>query len=167
MLRCMIEPHRIIGVSFDQATIPVRTPDIEVEKHKAISDLLVENSFRLLEPANAEGPYTIILALQDERLLIRANCTTSTQQTELKISLKPLKMLLHDYGIICDNFYKTARAGEYHRLEAIDAGRRAVHNEGAETLAETLENKVILDKVTARRLFSLLYVLHMRHTQTL
>lgn len=166
MLRCM-NRHHIIGVILDQDTLSAASPDIELERHRAVSDLLVENNFRLVSPANAEGPYQLMLSLQDARLVLKVTCTKSDHTEDLRIALNPLKRHIQDYVIICDNFYKTARAGEYHRLEAIDAGRRAVHNEGAETLAETLENKVILDKMTARRLFSLLYVLHMRHTPTI
>lgn len=162
----MTVPYRIIGISFDTDTITTRSPDIEMERHKAISDLLVENSFRLMEPANAQGPYRLTLALQDERLLIRVVCMASAHTEDLRVALPPLKRHIQDYTIICDNFYKTARAGEYHRLEAIDAGRRSVHNEAAEILLENLEKKVILDKMTARRLFSLLYVLHMRSVST-
>jgi uncharacterized protein (UPF0262 family) len=69
---------------------------------------------------------------------------------------------MQDYTVLCDNFYKTARMGQIHQLEAIDAGRRSIHDEAALLLAETVENKVILDKPTARRLFSLIYVLHIR-----
>lgn len=160
-------PHRIIAVSFDTETIAPRSPDIEMERHRAISDLLIENSFKLRDPESAEGPYQLALGLQEERLLLTVVCTKTAHSENLRITLNPLKRHIQDYIIICDNFHKTARAGEYHRLEAIDAGRRSVHNEAAETLVETLENKVILDKMTARRLFSLLYVLHMRNAPTL
>lgn len=158
----MNAPHRIISVTFDAGTIAPRTAEIEMEKHRAVSDLLVENSFRLVAPEDAEGPYQLTLGLHDERLVIRTACTRSAHVEDLRVQLNPLKRHIHDYVIICDNFYKAARAGEYHRLEAIDAGRRSVHDEGAETLLDCLEKKVILDKMTARRLFSLLYVLHMR-----
>lgn len=158
---------RIIGVTFDHDSILSRSPDIEMERHRAISDLLVDNSFQLIEPANAEGPYTLSLALREERMQIRVTCSKTTHVEDLRLSMSPLRRHMQDYVIICDNFYKTARAGEYHRLEAIDAGRRAVHNDAAETLAEALENKVKLDKMTARRLFSLFYVLHMRIAETI
>ena len=94
-------------------------------------------------------------------------CTKSGHEAEIPVPLSGLKKHINDYVIVCDNFYKTARAGEIHRLEAIDAGRRSIHDEAAELIAEILENKVILDKTTARRLFSLLYVLHMRGTPTI
>jgi uncharacterized protein (UPF0262 family) len=161
------EKNRIIEVKLDTENMKARSADIEVERHKAISDLLAENSFRLAEPGEAQGPYKLKLALEGERLLILVACSATGAAQDIPLPLSPLKRLIHDYIILCDNFYKTARAGEMHRLEAIDAGRRSIHDEGAELLAETLENKVILDKMTARRLFSLLYVLHMRGTPTI
>lgn len=163
-------PFQIIKIELDRDSIATRTPEIEVERHRAISDLLDENSFRLVTEGaeGAEGPYRLRLAFEGlDRLLIQVNCTQSGHQEEIPLPLSPLKRLIADYTIICDNFYRTAKAGEMHRLEAIDMGRRGIHNEGAEVLAETLENKVIVDKTTARRLFSLLYVLHMRSTTTI
>ncbi|MEZ0260075.1 MAG: UPF0262 family protein [Alphaproteobacteria bacterium] len=160
-------PFQIIKIELDRDSIATRSPEIEVERHRAISDLLDENSFRLVTEG-AEGPYRLRLAFEGlDRLLIQVNCTQSGHQEEIPLPLSPLKRLIADYTIICDNFYKTAKAGEMHRLEAIDMGRRGIHNEGAEVLAETLENKVIVDKTTARRLFSLLYVLHIRSTTTI
>lgn len=158
--------HRIIEVRLDTESIARRRVDIEVERHKAISDLLDENSFRLVAPETAEGPYKLKLALDGDRLLIDVNCTATGHAEDVSVPLAALKRLIHDYTIVCENFAKVAKAGELHRLEAIDMGRRGLHNEGAETLAEALENKAIVDKLTARRLFSLLYVLHIRSTTT-
>lgn len=158
---------RIIDILLDGTHAGTRSADIEMERHKAISDLLAENSFRLTTPEAACGPYQLLLALAEDRLYMRVKCRVSDTTTEMTLPLSPLKKHIHDYVILCDNFYKTARAGQIHRLEAIDAGRRSIHDEGAELLAESLENKVILDKLTARRLFSLLYVLHMRGTEVM
>lgn len=155
---------RIIDIKLDSQTLPARGADIEIERHRAISDLLDDNSFRLLEPAAACGPYRLNLSLTKDHLAILAICTATDYTANISLPLAELKRHIADYVIVCDTFYKTARAGEFHRLEAIDAGRRSIHNEAAELLQETLENKVILDKATARRLFTLLYVLHMRST---
>ncbi|MBI1215362.1 MAG: UPF0262 family protein [Alphaproteobacteria bacterium] len=159
--------HRIITLKLDDDSLPARSSEIEIERHRAISDLLDENSFRLAAPEAAEGPYRLLLTLMKDHLLIAATCAKSGHEEEITLPLSGLKRHIGDYVIVCDNFYKTARAGEFHRLEAIDAGRRSIHNEAAELLLETLENKVILDKSTARRLFTLLYVLHMRGTPTI
>lgn len=157
--------NRIVSVTFDDATTPLRSPEIAIERHKAVSDLLVDNSF---EVSGSTGPYKIFMRLQDGRLVMDVTCLGSGDAViEILIPLAPLKSPIRDYGIICDNFLKTAQAGEYHRLEAIDMGRRGLHNEAADLLMDSLEHKVILDKVTARRLFSLIYVLHMRNAPTL
>lgn len=152
---------RIIELKLDNETIGARSAEIEVERHRAISDLLEENAFAVKD---CEGPYKLHLSLQGDRLLMDVNCTSSGRNEEIPLPLNSLKPLIRDYVMICDSFYKAAKSGEMHRLEAIDMGRRGIHNEGAETLAEALENKVIVDKLTARRLFTLLYVLHIRST---
>ena len=107
------------------------------------------------------------VGLDADRLHMRVHCRGTDVTENLSVPLASLKKHIHDYVILCDNFYKTAREGQIHRLEAIDAGRRSIHDEAAELLAESLQNKVNLDKLTARRLFSLLYVLHMRGTDVM
>lgn len=163
----MTKPHRIVEVKLDSQSLGPGSTEIEIERHKTISDLLDENSFKLAEPENAQGPYKLHLRLTDDRLLMQVGCNASGHEEDVSLPLSPLKRHIKDYSIVCDNFYKTAKAGEMHRLEAIDAGRRSIHDEAAELLTETLENKVILDKPTARRLFTLLYVLHIRNNPTL
>jgi uncharacterized protein (UPF0262 family) len=155
-------PGRIIALTLDDTSLAARSADLEMERHRAISDLLCENSFRLKEPDWAGGPYRLVLSLRDNRLIIDVGCNESGHTQEIALALSPLRRLILDYTAICDNFYKLARAGEMHRLEAVDMGRRGMHDEGAGILAESLEDKVILDKTTARRLFSLVYVLHAR-----
>lgn len=154
--------HRIIDVTLDSHSLTTRSADIEVERHRAVSDLLADNSFRLVAPDNASGPYRLALSLEEERLVLHIACTKTGHQEALRLPLSPFRKHIQDYIVLCDNFYKTARAGQIHQLEAIDVGRRSIHDEAALLLAETIENKVILDKPTARRLFSLIYVLHIR-----
>ncbi|HEX2753098.1 MAG TPA: UPF0262 family protein [Alphaproteobacteria bacterium] len=158
---------RIADVVLDGSSLTARSTDIEMERHKAVSDLLAENSFELLSPVGTTGAYHLKLTLDTDRLHMRVHCRGTDTTEILSLPLTPLKKLIHDYVILCDNFYKTAREGQIHRLEAIDAGRRSIHDEAAELLAESLQNKVNLDKLTARRLFSLLYVLHMRGTDVM
>lgn len=158
---------RIADVVLDGNSLTTRSTDIEMERHKAVSDLLAENSFELLSPAGTTGAYHLKLTLDADRLHLRVHCRGTDMTENLSVPLSPLKKYIHDYVILCDNFYKTAREGQIHRLEAIDAGRRSIHDEAAELLAESLQNKVNVDKLTARRLFSLLYVLHMRGTDVM
>jgi uncharacterized protein (UPF0262 family) len=153
---------RIVAITLDTGTMAARSADLEMERHRAISDLLCENSFRLKAPDTAMGPYRLHLSLVGDRLLLDVGCNGTGHQEGIPLPLTGLRRQINDYAIICDNFYKAARAGEMHRLEAIDMGRRGMHDEAAEMLAEALEDKVILDKTTARRLFSLVYVLHAR-----
>lgn len=157
---------RISHVFFDSETLPARSDTLEQERNLAITDLLIENAFHPIAAPQGAGPYRLSLRLEDGRLTIEVFCQTSGYKDNLHLGLPPFKRHIQDYRIICDNFQKTARAGDLHRLEAIDVGRRCIHDEAAETLSEALENKVILDKRTARRLFSLLYVLHMRNDLT-
>lgn len=158
---------KIIDVALDSGSLITRSADIEMERHRAISDLLADNSFRLTGNDSAPGPYKLLLTLPaaEQRLHIRVRCTQSGHEEDISLPLGALRKQIHDYVILCDNFYKTAREGQMHRLEAIDAGRRSIHDESAELLIEMLEGRAELDKQTARRLFSLLYVLHMRGTE--
>jgi uncharacterized protein (UPF0262 family) len=153
---------KIIALTLDDESLAARSSDLEMERHRAISDLLCENSFRLKTPPEAAGPYRLILSLRDNRLVIDVGCDASGVRQDIALPLAPLRRQIQDYTAICDNFYKLAREGDRFRLEAVDMGRRAMHDEAAALLAETLEDKVILDKTTARRLFSLVYVLHAR-----
>lgn len=154
--------HRLVAVSLGSDGSSVRSPEIEMERRRAVSDLLTENSFRPALLQKPSGPYRLALSLAEERLLMDITCTCTGLAETVRLPLKPLKQNIRDYAAVVDSFYKTAREGQRHKLETLDAGRRALHDEGAETLIEVLENKVILDKQTARRLFSLVYVLHMR-----
>lgn len=156
------EPGRIVDIALDSHSLVTRSADLEIERRKAISDLLDNNSFHLVSPATAQGPYRLLLSLQDDKLLLQAACVKSGHQQSIKLSLAPFRKHVQDYAILCNNFYKTARSGQIHKLEAIDAGRRSIHDEAALALLESLESQVMLDKATARRLFTLLYVLHMR-----
>ena len=155
-------PHCIIDIILDNRSIVAHNADVEVERHKVISDLLQDNSFRFARDGAAAGPYRLRLALEQDRLAIGVTCSVSGQCEDLRLPLAPLRKHVQDYVIICDNFYKAAREGQIHRLEAIDEGRRSIHDEAAEALAGALADKVVLDKMTARRLFSLVYVLHAR-----
>lgn len=157
---------KITHVYLDNETLPARSDALGQERDLAIADLLAENAFRPIAAPQGAGPYRLSLRLEDGRLNIGVFCQNSGYEDSVHLGLPPFKRHIQDYRIICDNFQKTARAGDLHRLEAIDAGRRAVHDEAAEILSEALENKVILDKRTARRLFSLLFVLHMRNEPT-
>ena len=151
--------HRLQSVELDAATLPSATAEIEHERRVAIFDLVEKNSF---QPADAEnGPYDLKLSLQDNRLVFDVAAPGGFART-YALSLTPLKTVLKDYGLICDSYYEALRGSSPSQIESVDMGRRGLHNEGAEQLRQRLAGKVELDQETARRLFTLVCVLHSR-----
>lgn len=159
--------QRIAEIKLDSRSLTTSHMGAEIERHKAISDLIEDNTFILQTPHPAPGPYHLTLALHTDEIEMTVECLATAYQDAFRFKLSALGGLMRDYTILCDNFYKTARAGQIHKLETIDAGRRGVHDEAAETLIEMLAGKVTLDKPTARRLFTLIYVLQIRLSPTL
>ncbi|MGQ2991550.1 MAG: UPF0262 family protein [Brevundimonas sp.] len=151
--------HRLQSVELDAATLPSATAEIEHERRVAIFDLVEKNSF---QPADAEhGPYDLKLSLQDNRLVFDVAAPGGFART-YALSLTPLKTVLKDYLLICDSYYEALRGSSATQIEAVDMGRRGLHNEGAEALQARLEGKVAIDHETARRLFTLVCALYRR-----
>lgn len=151
--------HRLQSVELDAATLPSATAEIEHERRVAIFDLVEKNSF---QPADAEnGPYDLKLSLQDNRLVFDVAAPGGFART-YALSLTPLKTVLKDYLLICDSYYEALRGSSATQIEAVDMGRRGLHNEGAEALQTRLEGKVAIDHETARRLFTLVCALYRR-----
>lgn len=135
-------------------------PNVERERCVAIHDLLEENRF---EPAGGfGGPYNLHLELAGERLVFDIRDATDHPLTRVVLPISPLRAVVKDYFIICDSYFKASGTVPPAHLEAIDAGRRGVHDEGAEILRASLSGKICIDKDTARRLFTLICVLHIR-----
>ena len=154
----MSGPHRLASVELDAATLPAATAEIEHERRVAIFDLIEKNSF---QPVGAEGgPYQLKLSLQDNRLVF--DLTGTDFARTYAISLTPLKGVVRDYLLICDSYYEALRGSSPSQIEAVDMGRRGLHNEGSNLLRERLEGKVKTDLDTARRLFTLICALHWR-----
>jgi len=150
--------HRLATVALDEATLPSATAEIEHERRVAIFDLIEKNVF---EPEGAGGgPYDLKLSLQDNRLVFDIAATGFVRTYAL--SLTPLKSVLKDYLMICDSYYEALRGSSASQIEAVDMGRRGLHNEGAELLKARLEGKVGIDHETARRLFTLVCALYRR-----
>ena len=140
---------------------PAREPALFLEQNQIIQDLCSEPVFIPQLEGASSGPYDLMIARgSGNSLVMSLTCTQSAWKGQINLPLSGLKGLLGDYAIICDNFYKTVRQGDLHRLEALDEGRRGLHDEAAEMLADTLSRQLKLDKAAARRLFSLIYVLH-------
>jgi uncharacterized protein (UPF0262 family) len=154
----MAEP-KIIDVELDERTIIRRSDEIEQERRVAIFDLLEANYF---QPEGLDGPFRILLRIEDNRLAIEVKDEAGERLETIRLGLARFKRPVRDYFAICDSYFKAVRADSPHGLEAIDMARRAVHNEAAELLQECLAGKVELDFDTARRLFTLICVLHIR-----
>ena len=147
---------RIDGVTLDRATWSGRSPEIEQERKVAIYDLLGENHF---EPqGSAGGPYHLILGVAENRLVFDVRLADGTEHGRVLLSLTPFKRVLKDYFAVCESYYAALRDAPQ-RLEAIDMGRRGLHDDGANLLRERLEGKIAIDFLTARRLFTLIYAL--------
>ena len=156
--------HRIIDVALDDRTILWRNADIEQERRVAIFDLLEGNFFRPLQAdaAGHDGPYRIFLHVRDGRLAIDVKNEDDEELTTVVLPLSPFRRTIRDYFAICESYYPAIRERAPHEIEAIDMARRGIHNDAAELLKERLEEKIEVDFDTARRLFTLICVLHIR-----
>ena len=150
---------RIIDIELDERTIIRRSEDIEREKQVAIFDLLEGNSF---QPGEHDGPFRILLRIEEGRLAIEVKDEAGSPLDTIRLGLARFKRPVRDYFAICESYFKAARSDSPNGLEAIDMARRAVHNEAAELLQECLAGKVEMDFDTARRLFTLICVLHIK-----
>lgn len=155
-------PRSIIRLVLDEKSFLRRRPEVEHEREVAIFDLLEENTFRLVGDDAHPGPYHVKLRLADDRLLFDVRDEFDVLVRELALPVKPFRMVVKDYFIVCESYFDAIKASSPSQIEAIDMGRRALHNEGAQMLLDRLKSDAELDQLTARRLFTLLCVLHMR-----
>ncbi len=150
--------NRLISVSLDENSIGRGSADQEHERAIAVYDLIEDNSFALV--GHAGGPYALNIALVDARLVFDIRDEKGASVVTHILSLTPFKRILKDYFLICESYYAAIRTATPSRIEAIDMGRRGLHNEGAQLLAERLKGKIETDADTARRLFTLITALH-------
>jgi uncharacterized protein (UPF0262 family) len=152
--------QRIAQITLDERTVVRRNPDVEHERQVAISDLLADNHFA---PVSAiEGPFHLHLSVSENRLLLDIRDTSDQPLEQVVLPMSPFSKLVKDYFIICGSYYSAVREASPAKIEAIDMGRRGLHDEGSEKLSERLAERVLVDENTARRLFTLLCVLHIR-----
>ncbi|MGC1464547.1 MAG: UPF0262 family protein [Pseudolabrys sp.] len=150
--------QRLVRVELDEKSIGRSNEDVEHEREVAIYDLLEQNSFA---PVNHPGgPYTLRLSITGNRLVFDIRLEDGTPVVTHLFSLSPLRRIAKDYYLICDSYYQAIRTATPDKIEAIDMGRRGVHNDGSNILMERLKGKVTIDIDTARRLFTLICVLH-------
>ena len=152
--------NRLIDVELDES-IGRSTPDIEHERAVAIFDLIEENSFRPMGD-EAGGPYRLKLAIAESRLILSVSREDGSPVITHILSLTPFRRIVKDYFMICESYYEAIRSSTPSHIEAIDMGRRGMHNEGSQTLMDRLSGKIEVDFDTARRLFTLVCVLHWR-----
>ena len=154
---------RITHIEVDDSALPPPTPEIEQERKVAVFDLLEDNSFTLPGRDDREvpsGPYRLLLAIRDRRLVFDIQTEAEEQAAEFHLSLGPFRQVVKDYFQICESYFDAVKKLPPSQIEAIDMARRGIHNEGARVLLERLEGKAELDIDTARRLFTLVCVLH-------
>lgn len=157
----ILPPDRLTEIALDAAGLAAPTAEVEQERKVAIYDLLEENSFALPGRA-ATGPYKLNLAVKERRLIFDVRTEADETAAEFHLSLSPFRQIIKDYFQICESYFDAVKKLPASQIEAIDMGRRGIHNEGARVLKERLEGKVELDDATSRRLFTLVCVLHFR-----
>ncbi len=154
---------KIIDISLDDRNLPPPTPEIDQERKVAIFDLLEDNTFKLPLREDREvppGPYKLNLAIRDRRLVFAVATEQAAEAGEFHMSLGPFRQVVKDYFQICESYFEAVKTLPPSQIETIDMARRGIHNEGARVLQERLEGKAEVDTDTARRLFTLICVLH-------
>lgn len=149
---------RIIEIVLDEKSIGRNTPEVEHERQIAIFDLLEGNVFALED--GPPGPYKLRLAIVEKRLAFDISDEAGTHLTTFVLSLSPLNKLIKDYFLVCESYYEAIKTAPPARIEAVDMGRRALHDEGSQILVRRLKGKIAIDFTTARRLFTLICALH-------
>ncbi len=150
----------IAGIFLDEKSVIRRSPQVEHERKVAIYDLLEENHFAPVD--GTQGPFNLHLGIIENRMVFDVRDTDDNPKTTFTLPISPFRSIVKDYYMVCDSYFKAIKTSTPSQIEAIDMGRRGLHNEGAEILAERLADKAVIDNDTARRLFTLLCVLHIR-----
>jgi uncharacterized protein (UPF0262 family) len=154
---------RISHIELDDKGLPPPTPEIEQERKVAIFDLLEDNTFVLPRREDRpvpEGPYHLGLSIRDKRLVFDVATEEAEKAAEFHLSLGPFRQVVKDYFQICESYFEAVKTMPPSQIETIDMARRGIHNEGSRVLQERLDGKVEIDTDTARRLFTLICVLH-------
>jgi uncharacterized protein (UPF0262 family) len=157
------QDFRIAAIAMDANSLVTPIKPIEQERQVAISDLLEKNYFR---PAGSQGgPYYLTLGVEENRLVLEIRLKDGEEGVphgKVMLSLTPLGRVIKDYFLVCDSYYKAIRTAPPQQIEALDMGRRALHDEGSTLLRKRLEGKIETDFETARRLFTLICVMHLK-----
>ena len=151
--------NRLVDVKLDEKSVVRRNQTVEHERAIALFDLMEENSFALI---GHPGPYNLRLGIEDNRLILDVRSPAEDALERVQLPLAGFRSVVRDYFQICDSYYTAIKTQSLAQIEAIDMGRRGLHNEGSEMLRDRLQDKITLDHNTARRLFTLICVLHIR-----
>ena len=154
--------QRIAQITLDERTVVRRSPEIERERAAAIADLLHDNHFS--PESGLVGPFHVHLAASDGRLAIELTAPGDAAREAVALPLRPFARIVKDYFLVCESYAKAVQGANLAQVEAIDMGRRGLHDEGARLLSDSLSGKIGLDHDTARRLFTLICVLHLKAT---
>ena len=152
--------QRIAQIVLDERTVIRRSADIEHERRVAIFDLLEENSFQ--PNGDFTGPYNVVMGMEENRLALDIRDLEDAHLTRVLMPLTPFRRIIKDYFTVCESYFQAIKSASPSKIEAIDMGRRGLHNDGSDLLRERLEGKIEVDNETARRLFTLLCILQIR-----
>ena len=156
----MSDRHRIIDLTLDERSFVRRNPDVEHERRVAIFDLLQENRFEM--NGDIEGPFRLHVSIRDSRLVFDVRSEDNQGLDQIVLALTPFRRIIREYFLICESYYDAIKTASPSKIEAIDMGRRGLHDEGAHLLRRHLVTKVDVDEATSRRLFTLVCVLHFK-----
>ena len=156
----MSEKQRIVNIFLDEKSLVRRAAHVEHERKVAVYDLLEDNHFAPV--GDDRGPYTLHLGIEDNRLVFDIRTEGGDKLDRFTLPLNSFRKIVKDYFIVCESYLEAIKTAPPSRIEALDMGRRGLHNEGSDILRDRLEGKVDIDKRTARRLFTLICVLHIR-----
>jgi len=154
------DKQRIVNIVLDEKSVVRRAAHVEHERKVAVYDLLEENFFAPVD--DEAGPYNLHLGIEDNRLVFDIRSETNEALARFTLPLNSFRKIVKDYFMVCESYFEAIKTAPPSRIEALDMGRRGLHNEGSDILRERLDGKVEIDVPTSRRLFTLLCVLHIR-----
>jgi len=152
--------RRIVDIVLDEKSVARRSPEVEHERAVALFDLLEENDFVLV--GGEPGPYRLRIGVFEQRLVFGVHGGDNRKLRDIVLSLTPFRKVVKDYFLVCESYYAAIKRLGPSQIEALDMGRRGLHNEGSELLRERLAGKIEVDHDTARRLFTLICALHIK-----
>lgn len=152
--------NRLVKIALKEDKVIRRSPEVEHERAVAVFDLLEDNVFGLV--GGESGPYCLMIGIRENRLVLDIRDQEEAPLKEVILPVSPLRSLIRDYFRVCEAYYEAIKTATPSRIEAIDMGRRGIHNEGAEALQRRLAPQIDMDEQTSRRLFTLICVLHVR-----